>query len=218
MFPMVSNAIGRADYREPPVFRGAATSYNSSNTATSLTVTMPTYSAGDRLVVFVQKDGGDDNFIQTPTGWAFVTGSAANDLNLAIYTKIATGSEGSSVAFTSLSTSLGRAAIAASFSNASSSSVSTSAVATFAVSSSTAAGAMLIRNAGAVLLHYAAYGNSRTHTAPSGMTERLEYGHSSDLRAALSTQTYTVTGSTGSKTGTLSGNASGYVVLVAIEN
>lgn len=86
-------------------------SYLNGSGATTHNITLPAYQPGDMLVLFVSTRTTSGVSSQTtPTGWTSQQGSSINPASFRSYTRVATGSEGATVAM-SMSSSDGMAAI-----------------------------------------------------------------------------------------------------------
>jgi hypothetical protein len=86
-----------------PQLVSTMTDADSDTSATSQTISLPpTYSAGDLLVLFLSTQTNATGTINTPSGWTatFQTAGGAGTQMLAMFYKVATGSEGSTVTVT----------------------------------------------------------------------------------------------------------------------
>lgn len=202
MAKMTGLLVGGEENKPPMIVdaSGTVSSYDAS-------VPLPTgYASGDVLLIFLL---GINGSFTTPSGWTQERDTTSDVLRGALYSKIATGSEGSAV---SISTTANFVAMSVAVRNVT---VINDGVVTFS-ESSTATGAGVTAAAEGILVGmYLAIGESPTFTTPTGMTEVFNFGGIGEgYGGKVVYQENVPAGATGNKTATASGSAANAGVLI----
>lgn len=193
-----SPLIGRGNNPTPRV-TGSQTSAAASGTA--ITVAFPSYSAGDLLLFAVAKNTTNST-ITTPSGWTLLR-AVATTASMALFCKVATGSEGSSVVVTG-STSTARSAVCLAIAGLSGNQVASPTIFTSASTSVNIGGVTITTLPALLIAIMGRHGTALTLTEPTGFTEIEDYTGSGSTGMNVSQMDAAATGATGSFTGTAS--------------